>query len=214
MEKNELQGKSGGLFITFEGGEGVGKSTQVKLLSECFETLGVPYIKTREPGGCLLAEKLRECLLYEKMSFWTEALLMMAARYEHWNETIAPALHKGYVVLCDRFFDSSVAYQGYGRGIPINFLKNTFREMPGLRDPDITFLFRMGVSQSLKRKPLDQFNRFEKECDGAFHQRVFDGYTALTCEFPQRIVSMNACNTPQDIHKSILNILKERYTII
>jgi dTMP kinase len=185
------------LFITFEGGEGSGKSTHLTSLYTFLKSNKVDVVKTREPGGTESAEEIRNLLVHGEPNKWdkkTEALLMFAARTEHWQRFIQPSLEKGQWVLCDRFLDSSLAYQGYGRRIDLTSLNELYRFGVGNRLPDITFLLDIdpiiGIQRTKKRQSFSD-ERFEKE-SLEFHQNVRDGYLSLAQQDPTRFIILDA----------------------
>lgn len=168
-------------FITFEGCEGVGKSTQVRLLTEYLEKTSQKYVLTREPGGTALAEKIRELILTEKMNAFCEANLFAAARSEHINNLILPALKEGKLVICDRYVDSSIAYQGYARGLGEEFVMTLNRYAIENCMPEATVFLNMDPNNSwrkLKGKTVEN-DRLEKE-DEKFHSKVYEGFLKLS----------------------------------
>lgn len=181
-----------GLFITVEGGEGVGKSTNIKVLEQQLQGRAISYVHTREPGGTPLAEKMRELLLQpdvaaaEPVYPMTELLLMFAARAQHLNEIIEPALARGDWVLCDRFTDATYAYQGGGRGLPEHWIAQLEQLVQGELRPDLTLLLdapvAVGMERAGKRGALD---RFEQE-QISFFERVRDSYLARAAAEPGR----------------------------
>lgn len=174
-----------GLFITFEGADGCGKSTQIRFLAEYLEEIGVSVVRTREPGGSLVAEKIRVILLDKEnaeMDAMTEALLYAAARAEHVRKVIRPALESGKVVLCDRFVHSSYAYQGYGRELGLPLVKQINEPAVDGCMPDVTVFINVPPERAFSRMNENkERDRLEIE-DIAFHQRMFDGFTALSHE--------------------------------
>lgn len=198
-----------GRFITFEGSEGSGKSTQIALLEEALTTQGIEVIKTREPGGTQLGESIRELLLHREMASKTELLLMFAARAEHWLTKIEPALKRGQWVISDRFTESSYAYQGFGRGIPLNEIAQLEALILGEKRPDRTFWLTLpleiGLERAGKRAKLD---RFEQE-ELSFFKRVDDGFATLAQERPQQFVTIDASPTVEEIHHTILESLSQ-----
>ncbi|HEY7270332.1 MAG TPA: dTMP kinase, partial [Dehalococcoidia bacterium] len=173
-----------GLFITFEGGEGSGKSTQTQLLAAGLREAGRDVVALREPGGTALGEELRKLLLHKDKAVSVEAELLMflAARAELVNEVIRPALDAGGVVICDRFSDSTVAYQGYGRGVDVSAIKTLNRWATGGLQPDLTVLLDVPVEVGRKRKHGDD-DVFYRESEG-FHSRVREGYRFLAASEP------------------------------
>lgn len=176
-------------FITFEGVEGAGKSTQVNTVAQCLEARGIPYVLTREPGGTQLAEAIRELLITpteQPMAVLTELLLVFAARAQHIDEVIMPALKQGTWVLCDRFTDATYAYQGGGRGLPLAPIATLEALVQEELQPDLTLLFDIPVEQGLaraaQRAALDRFEQQEI----AFFERVRSVYLARQQQHPQR----------------------------
>jgi len=184
-----------GKFISFEGIEGTGKSTQAKLLQQSLLGLGYEVILTEEPGGTLISLRIREILLsvdHTNMKPLTELLLYNAARAQHIEEVILPALNRGAVVITDRFTDSTFAYQGYGRGIDLDLLESIDKiATNGLR-PDMTMLLDLDVETGLKRnRRINKTDRLELE-DVEFHERVRKGYHELAAKEPERIKMLDA----------------------
>lgn len=204
-----------GLFITFEGIDGAGKSTHLATLAELLRRQGREVQVTREPGGTALAEKLRACLLHDPMDALTEALLVFAARRDHLLRVIEPALAAGQVVLCDRFTDATFAYQGYGRGFELAVLQTLERWVQGqtdgkLRQPDLTLWFDVAPEQAAQR--LSQVrvpDRFEAEPQ-AFFERVRAGYAARAAAAPARIVRLDAAQSLEDVWTEVLAICRQR----
>lgn len=180
-----------GLFITFEGPEGAGKSTQARLLAEWYRQKGREVVLTREPGGTELGVELRRLILTQPMRAETEFLLYSADRAEHAATVIRPALARGAVVICDRWLDSSLAYQGYGRGLPLKWLEDVSQGFLGDLRPNLTFLLkippRLGLWRAKHRRASDEPDRFEAE-ELAFHQKVLEGFMELAAKEPKRFV--------------------------
>ena len=205
-----------GAFITFEGCEGSGKSTQIRLLSERLKREGISHIVTREPGGSDIAEQIRAIILSGKntaMCDECEALLYAAARAQHLRERVQPELERGTLVLCDRFVDSSLAYQGYARGLGMKFIEeiNAF----ALRDfrPDLTLFLNISPKSAFERKHgADENDRME-QLGLNFHSRVYEGYLKLAESYPERIVKVDCSGTKWDTAGNIYNILKNRKII-
>ena len=191
-----------GALITFEGIEGCGKSTQTHLLSRHLEADGHNVVVTREPGGTPIAENIREILLdpaNEAMDPLTELLLYEAARAQHVAERIRPAIEAGSVVVCDRFFDSTTAYQGAGRNLPNIDLEMLHALATGGLSPDLTILLDLPVEAGLKRATsAGSPDRIEAE-SVEFHQRVRQGFLDLAERNPVRIRTLDATGTPEDI---------------
>ncbi|HXP32108.1 MAG TPA: dTMP kinase [Stellaceae bacterium] len=206
-----------GRFITFEGGEGVGKSTQVRLLAEALRRAGIAVLTTREPGGSTGAEEIRQLLLTGAAERWdaeSEALLMIAARRSHLVATILPALAEGRTVLCDRFADSTEAYQGWGRGLPRDRLQELHRFIAGDFAPDLTLILDLPVETGLARaarRPGAE-KRFER-LDAAFHQRVRQGFLDIARREPKRCVVIDAGGTIAATQSAVAAAVAERLGI-
>lgn len=198
-----------GLFISFEGIEGTGKTIQSKLLFEYLIEKGFQAVLTEEPGGTRIGRTIRDILLSidnTEMTPVTELLLYNASRMQHMQEVILPALKKGMVVITDRFSDSTVAYQGYGRGLELNLINTIEHIVTGGLKPDITMLLDLDVTVGLQRnKGINKEDRIELE-DITFHKRVRDGYHALAAKEPERIHVIDASKSIERIHGSIKNI--------
>lgn len=200
-----------GLFITFEGIEGCGKTTQMNLLSDYLRKEGYPLLKTREPGGTKIGEDIREMLLNpdnKKMAKETEILLYGASRAQHIKELIEPALKSGKIVLCDRYADSTLAYQGFGRKIGITALKKMCPLSLGTIQPDLTILLDLDVKTGLSRikNRKGGNDRIEKE-KIAFHNKVRKGYLKLAKASRGRIKIIRADRKIEEIQKEIRDIL-------
>ncbi|MCI0411777.1 dTMP kinase [bacterium] len=206
-----------GLFVTFEGIEGCGKSTQVQLVSAWLAGHGLKHTVTREPGGTAVGSQIRKILLSENTGVLqpvSEALLYLADRFQHIVEVIRPALDAGEIVLCDRYHDSTVAYQGYGRGIPVQWIENIWFGSSAALVPDITILLdldpQIGLQRSLEKlraRGLDE-SRFEKE-GLEFHIRVREGFLALARLDAKRFNIIDASLPVEKIHESIIQILSD-----
>ncbi|MBM4124784.1 MAG: dTMP kinase [Nitrospira sp.] len=208
-----------GLFITFEGIEGSGKSTQCARLAKLLRKDGYRVVETREPGGTPLAERIRSLLLAgpakqasasaEPIDPRSEALLMLACRSQHMAQVIEPALATGAVVLCDRFVDSTLAYQGYGRGLDLTALLSLNRFATQGVTPDLTLLFDLPVSTGLARRRRERgvaLNRMDRETR-RFHERVRQGFLALASRNPRRIKILDATPTPDRIAETVEKIV-------
>lgn len=197
-----------GKFITLEGVDGAGKSTHLGWLVAHLRARGLTVLQTREPGGTALGEKLRELLLHESMHLETEALLMFAARREHLELVIKPALARGDWVVCDRFTDASFAYQGGGRGLAVEKLGQLETWVQGSLQPDLTLLFDLPVDIAAQRMAgaERQLDRFEQE-KVDFHERVRAAYLARAAEMPQRVRVIDSRKTLFDIQKELELIL-------
>jgi dTMP kinase len=195
--------------VTFEGVDGSGKSTQAELLQEWLQKEGRDVVTTREPGGTPLGERVRELLLDgEAIAPWTEAALFAAARAELVDRVIGPALANGSVVVCDRYLDSSLAYQGIGRGLGVErVLAFNVEAIRGIL-PDLTFLLLVDVDEAQKRSATAR-DRIERE-GVAFLSLVDNGYRQLAGLFPQRIVTIDAGRPVHDIAKEVREHLQQR----
>lgn len=198
-----------GYFITFEGGEGTGKSTQLAILARRLETAGIPVRTLREPGGTSVGEAVREVLLHpdnDGLDSRAELLLYEAARAQLVAEVIEPALEAGETVLCDRFFDSTTAYQGYGRGLPLDEIAELNRIAAGGTTPDLTILFDLDVEVGLRRATANGADRLESE-DVAFHRRVREGFLAIADSERSRVRVIDASGTPDEIAVQIASLV-------
>lgn len=198
-----------GRFITFEGIDGAGKSSQIAAAVDLLEARGITVVRTREPGGTLLGERLRELLLHEAMHVETEAMLMFAARREHLAACIEPALSAGKWVVCDRFSDASFAYQVGGRGLAEEkFAVLEHWVHPGLQ-PDLTLLFDLppAVAAARIRASGAAPDRFERE-QGAFFRRVREAYLQRARQAPERMRIIDADREPQLIRTEIAGLLE------
>ena len=202
-----------GKFITFEGCDGCGKSTQLRLLSEYLTEEKIPHVFTREPGGGKISEAIREILLSGKnmeMTDECEALLYAASRVQHLNDRVEPSLAKGELVICDRYVDSSLAYQAYARGLGKEFIEkiNAFALEKYL--PDVTIFIDLTPEAAFRRKKGADANDRLEQAGMEFHKRVYAGYKALAEEYPERIVCVNGEQTPDGIFADVVKTLKER----
>ncbi|OUS36538.1 dTMP kinase [Oleispira antarctica] len=204
-----------GQFITFEGGEGVGKSTNIEYCRQLLEQKGLEVIVTREPGGTEIAEIIREELLkkphQERMSDITELLLVFAARAQHVEALVKPALERGCWVLCDRFTDSTIAYQGYGRGLEVALIEQLKLIAQQGIEPDKTFLLDapvdVGMSRARARGPADRFEVEQLD----FFNRVREGFLAIAEKSSDRVQLVNAAQTLErvqaDLEKALAQLL-------
>ncbi|MCF8198818.1 MAG: dTMP kinase [Sulfuritalea sp.] len=197
-----------GRFLSFEGIDGAGKSTQHAWVVDYLRDHGHTVVSTREPGGTPLGEKLRTLLLAESMHLETEALLMFAARREHVAQVIEPALARGEWVVCDRFVDASFAYQGGGRGLDWNKLEALSAWVLGDLQPDVTFFFDAPVAVAQKRLHAASGNRdrFEQE-QAEFFERVRAAYLRIAQENPIRVQRIDATQTPESINNLLAKII-------
>lgn len=199
-----------GIFITIEGPDGSGKSTQIENIKRFFDAKNIPMVFTREPGGTAIGERIRSIILDNNCSEMTdlaEALLYAASRAQHVEEVIKPALEQGKIVICDRFVDSSLAYQGYGRhlGDKVRVINNY--AIDGCI-PDITFLLKLDPSVGKHRIREDMQDRLEHE-KIAFHQEVYKGYLELEKKYPDRIFGIDATRGIDEIRDDIYQKLEE-----
>lgn len=201
-----------GLFLTFEGVDGSGKSTQMRFAGEYLEEKGYSPVLTREPGGTKIAEKIRDILLdieNGEMIDRAEALLYAAARAQHVEQVIRPAVESGKIVLCDRYIDSSLAYQGIGRGLGTDEIMNINRfAMAGMM-PDKTFFLDYPPSLAFERmSKKKQHDRLETE-DKAFFTQLYEGFGTLCEKFPERILRIDASGNKYETQEKIRNILDD-----
>jgi len=207
-----------GLFISFEGGEGSGKTTQIRRLESWFRQRGREVVVTREPGGSPGAEEIRNLLLTGDPGRWdavTEALLMFASRRDHVERTIRPALAEGKVVLCDRFADSSVAYQGFGHGLGAEFIRNLWQIAIDGFKPDLTLIFDLPVEVGLERAGArfanisaaeDRFERMGTE----FHQRLRNGFIEIARKNPERCEIVDANGDIDLVCERMISVVSAR----
>lgn len=207
-----------GLFISFEGIDGAGKSTHIEALAQAFRSQGRALTLTREPGGTPLAEKLRVLVLNDAMDAMTEALLVFAARRDHLQRLIEPALARGEVVLCDRFTDATFAYQGGGRGFDLkilSFLERSVQTVQALetdliRQPDLTVWFDLAPEIAAERLSGTRVpDKFEAQ-PVAFFRRVADGYQQRWAENPSRFARINADQTREAVWQDVLRAVKAK----
>jgi dTMP kinase len=199
-----------GRFITFEGIDGAGKSTHIESLAERLRGRGSAVICTREPGGTPLAEQLRALLLHAPMDTLTEALLVFAARRDHVQQVIAPALARGDTVLCDRFTDATFAYQGGGRGFDTEVLAHLEHWVHGGLQPDLTLWLDLPAALAAQRRAAARSaDRFERQ-DVDFFARVRQGYVARATAAPQRFARIDAGRSRDDVWRQIEHTLEAR----
>ena len=200
-----------GLFITFEGPDGSGKSTHAEKLKQWFKNKGFSVILTREPGGTRLAESIRKLLLNSENSVSpiTELLLYAASRAQHTQELILPSLKQGKIIISDRYYDSTVAYQHYGRGLDLKTIKELNTIASGGLTPDLTILIDLETKKSLGRlKNTRKKDRIENE-NTAFHRKIRNGYLALAKDEPRRIKIVKSNNEMSATFESILSVVKD-----
>jgi dTMP kinase len=206
-----------GKFITLEGGEGAGKSTQAKLLSAFLRSKGIDVVQTREVGGSPSAEAIRELWLAQKDSYWdplTELLLIMAARREHLVNTIFPALSRGAWVVCDRFADSTRAYQGIGLGLGLDVVEEIYRSIAPDFEPDLTLLLDLPVNLGLSRMTArgGQDDRYQQK-NVHFHTKLRDAYLLLAKTYASRIRIIDASADQSRVAQSIEQTVEERFKL-
>ncbi|HEY5433307.1 MAG TPA: dTMP kinase [Coriobacteriia bacterium] len=196
-----------GHFITIEGGEGVGKSTQARLLAERIRETGLTVVEVREPGGTPTGDRIREILLDPAvtMTARTELFLYEAARAELTATVIVPALSRGEIVVCDRFFDSSTAYQGHGRGLNVDVVRTLNLAATAGVCPDLTILLQLETAEALRRATTGGADRIEAE-SLEFHRAVIEGFAILAADDPARIVAVDASGTVDEVAARVWNI--------
>lgn len=206
-----------GRFISIEGGEGAGKSTQVGLLVAALDRAGVPARSTREPGGSPGGEAIRRLLLEGEGERWdaiSEALLLVAARRDHVARVIAPALAQGVWVVSDRFADSTMAYQGYGRGVALADLTALHRFALGNVAPDLTVILdlpvEIGLARAAARSAADRFERL----DLGFHERLREGFRQIAADNPTRCVLIDASADPTTVHRAVVAAVEQRLGVV
>lgn len=196
-----------GLFITFEGADGCGKTTQLNLLKDYLTAKGYAVILTREPGGKGLGEKIREILLnYDgKVADRCESFLFLADRAQNIETIVKPAIESGKIVLCDRHTDSSVAYQGYGRGLDIEQIKMLNNLATGGKQPDLTLVFDVDIETSMQRvgNEKDRMESSGKE----FFNRVRNGYLEMAKQEPERLKIVDSTKAIDEVHKRVIEII-------
>lgn len=204
-----------GFLISFEGGEACGKSTQIKLFEKYLKEKNENYLLTREPGGTEIGEKIREILLHSKgeISSEGEFLLFSSSRRNLVEKVILPALEEGKIVVLDRFFDSSFAYQGYAGNLNIKDIKNITDFATGGLKPDLTILFDISYEESMRRKAKDEnlkvLDRMESK-GSVYHKKVREGYLTLAKQNPDRFVVIDATKSIDEIAKTVIDIFEKR----
>lgn len=214
-----------GIFISFEGGDGTGKSTQVRLLNAALSSAGIDVITTREPGGTPQAERIRNMMLQRDSGHFdpmTEAMMMMAARREHLVDKIWPALEKGQWVVSDRFADSTRAFQGYGLGLDSAVIEKLYTVIAGDFHPDLTLIFdidpELGLKRSMKQMETTT-NKLEATEDRyermglSFHTRLRQGFLETAKKYPERCVVIDATQDIATIHKQVLQVISARFGV-
>ncbi|MDC0081191.1 dTMP kinase [Emcibacteraceae bacterium] len=201
-----------GRFITFEGGEGVGKSTQVKILADKLSAAGIDVILTREPGGSLGAEEIRDLLVKgstDKFSPMTEALLHNAARAEHLTKTVKPAINVGKWVLSDRYADSTIAYQGHGQGVDMKTLLSIHSFATGNFWPDLTIILDGNELERAAAREDEKFNKEDRyeRMGKSFHDKLRESFLKIANNNPERCKVVSAAGTVEDVAKRIWKIV-------
>ncbi|AUS24276.1 dTMP kinase [Paenibacillus sp. P2(2022)] len=205
-----------GIFITLEGGDGSGKTTMIQRLAKYMEEEGHPVVTTREPGGIEISEKIRSIILdpaHTSMDARTEALLYAAARRQHLVEKVKPAIEQGAMVLCDRFVDSSLVYQGFARGIGIEEVASINRFAVDDWEPDATFYLDIEPELGLARINAsrgEEMDRLDMESI-SFHHKVREAYLELARKFPERITIVDASPAPEQVEQVLKDLLKKRF---
>lgn len=214
-KKTSLKPLKAPLFITFEGGEGVGKTTLIKRLEKLLQEEGHSVIVTREPGGSKLSEKIRDLVLHHAkdivLGSRAELLLFLAARAQHIEELILPALKAGKIVLCDRFNDSSVAYQGFARKLGMENVENISLFATQNLQPDLTFFLNLDPEEGIKRalleeRTLDAIESQKKE----FHEKVRQGFLEIAKKHPERMKTIDASKAPDAVFEQAVKYLNEQ----
>ena len=204
-----------GVFITLEGGEGAGKSTQLKLLEERLVTHEIDIVRTREPGGVPSAETIRDLLVNGETDKWrplTETLLHFAARHEHISRLVQPALARGQWVLCDRFADSTTAYQGYAQNIDLETIATLYRLAVGNLEPNLTIILDLPVEVGLERAEDRGIGGTRYEKMGIeFHKRLRDGFLRIAANNPHRCSILDATQSIEEISEYIMALVEERF---
>jgi dTMP kinase len=209
-----MENRMNGLFVTFEGIDGCGKSTQVREAQAALGRRNVPCMVTREPGGTPISEKIRDVLLSPDngaMCNACEVLLYLAARAQHVCETIKPALSRGTVVLCDRFMEATYAYQGFGRGFPLDLLQTMNGFSTGGLSPSLTLVFDIDVETAFKR--LEQTNKQPDRLEGSgrdFFEKVRNGYLELASRYPERIVVLKGTLPVPELSLAVVDAICTR----
>lgn len=201
-----------GVFITVEGSDGAGKTTQIEKLKYYLSNKGYDIILCREPGGTRISEEIRKVILnkdFTEMGYMTELLLYASARAQLVEQVIRPALREDKIVICDRFVDSSAVYQGVARDLGVDLVYEVNQYAIGDTIPDLTILLDISGSMGIRRKKKQgELDRMELE-EAAFHEKVSDGYRMLAQKFPERIKRIDATKSIDEIHDEILKIVKK-----
>ena len=201
-----------GLFISMEGPDGSGKTMQMNMLEQELRQRGLDVLRSREPGGTAISEKIRDMLLdpaNTEMSDRTEALLYAASRAQHVEQVLKPALRQGKIVLCDRYVDSSLVYQGIGRGLGIPAIEEINAFATGGLQPDATIVLQIDFEEGLRRKGIQNggLDRMEAQKED-FLRRIHDGFTELKELYPERVFLIDGAKAPSEVFQEIQNVLK------
>ena len=201
-----------GLFISMEGPDGSGKTMQMNMLEQELRQRGLDVLRSREPGGTAISEKIRDMLLdpaNTEMSDRTEALLYAASRAQHVEQVLKPALRQGKIVLCDRYVDSSLVYQGIGRGLGIPAIEEINAFATGGLQPDVTIVLQSDFEEGLRRKGIQNggLDRMEAQKED-FLRRIHDGFTELKELYPERVFLIDGAKAPSEVFQEIQNVLK------
>ena len=201
-----------GLFISMEGPDGSGKTMQMNMLEQELRQRGLDVLRSREPGGTAISEKIRDMLLdpaNTEMSDRTEALLYAASRAQHVEQVLKPALRQGKIVLCDRYVDSSLVYQGIGRGLGIPAIEEINAFATGGLQPDVTIVLQIDFEEGLRRKGIQNggLDRMEAQKED-FLRRIHDGFTELKELYPERVFLIDGAKAPSEVFREIQNVLK------
>ncbi|MCC6159619.1 MAG: dTMP kinase [Deltaproteobacteria bacterium] len=222
MRLREVGQGASGVFVTFEGTEGTGKTTQIRRAAEWWRARGRDVTLTREPGGCPVADEIRAILLASKnagLAPDTELYLIWAARAQHVADVVKPALAAGRVVLCDRFGDATEAYQGFARGLGLERVRHGNREAAAGLAPDLTLLFDMDAGDALRRAwsraagiadETKREDRFEREAL-EFHRRVREGYLAISTREPERVRVIDATGDEETVGERMIAVLQDNF---
>ena len=210
-----LDSKGCGIFITFEGLDGCGKTTQLHMARQWFQEQGYSVLATREPGGTMVSEQIRSILLNPEnsnLAVQTELLLYLAARLQHLHELILPAKEKGQLVLCDRFHDATVAYQGFGRQLDLKGIRSIVREWIEPHYPNLTILLEITPQMAMSRKKQHRGgkgDRLDQE-SLSFFERVAEGYSTLFQEEADRLIRVDASGSVESVHQDVIAALSNR----
>lgn len=203
------------LFISFEGTEGVGKTSTAKLVTQKLYSAGYDVLLTREPGGTKIADEIRTIILNKdntNLDYWAEAFLYIAARKQHLKEELLPALAKQKIVICDRYMDSTSAYQGAGRKLGVEII-NKIQEIANIKKPDLTFFFdinpQIGLERAFKNRTMDELNRLDLEIS-EFYADVYKGYKTLIADEKRRFIIIDAQLKQNEIIDNITKIIIDK----